>query len=128
MTMASGRRRWQLPRWSGGAAAAAAMAGFFCHGIGDIYGASSGNAAHMRGGPGDGHGVVVATLTFWMRIFSGLVPTCAAMSFLRSPMVSSSFTLTRTFFPSRSLQMISIMALRRDGGGRRKLAAPTKNY
>ena len=27
---------------------------------------------------------------FWMRIFSGLVPICAATSFLRSPMVSSS--------------------------------------
>ena len=60
---------------------------------------------------GVGGGEVAATLTFWMRIFSGLVPTCAAMSFLRSPMVSSSFTLTRTFFPSRSLQMTSIMAL-----------------
>lgn len=34
---------------------------------------------------------------FWMRIFSGLVPTCAAMSFLRSPIVSSSLHFTLTY-------------------------------
>jgi len=33
---------------------------------------------------------------FWIRIFSGRVPVCAATSFLRSPMVSSSLHLTRT--------------------------------
>jgi len=33
---------------------------------------------------------------FWMRIFSGRVPVCAATSFLRSPMVSSSLQRQRT--------------------------------
>eukprot|EP00001_Collodictyon_triciliatum_P056865 10133_5 len=36
---------------------------------------------------------------FWRRIFSARVPVCAAMSFLRSPIVSSALHLTRTFFP-----------------------------
>jgi hypothetical protein len=36
---------------------------------------------------------------FWMRSFSGRVPVCAATSFFRSPMVSSSLHLTRIFFP-----------------------------
>ena len=44
-------------------------------------------------------------------IFSGLVPTWAAMSFFKSPTVSSSLHFTRTFFPNRSLQITSIMAL-----------------
>lgn len=39
---------------------------------------------------------------FWMRIFSGLVPTCAAMSFLRSPIVSSSLHFTLTFRTART--------------------------
>ena len=43
------------------------------------------------------------------RIFSGLVPTCAAINFFRSPMVSSSLHFTLTFFPSRSLQITSII-------------------
>lgn len=42
-------------------------------------------------------------------IFSGRVPTCAAINFFRSPIVSSSLHFTRTFFPRRSLQMTSII-------------------
>ena len=38
---------------------------------------------------------------FWMRSFSGRVPVCAATSFFRSPMVSSSLHLTRIFLPWR---------------------------
>ena len=38
-----------------------------------------------------------------------LVPVCAAMSFLRSPTVSSSLHLTLTFLPSRSFTVISII-------------------
>lgn len=34
-----------------------------------------------------------------MRSFSGRVPVCAATSFFKSPMVSSSLHLTRIFFP-----------------------------
>ncbi len=43
------------------------------------------------------------------RIFSGLVPVCAATSFFKSPMVSSSLHFTRIFFPRRSLRITSIM-------------------
>ena len=42
------------------------------------------------------------------RIFSGLVPVCAATSFSRSQMVSSSLHFTRIFFPRRSLGITSI--------------------
>ena len=55
---------------------------------------------------------------FWMRIFSGRVPVCAASSFFRSPTVSSSLHLTRIFFPSRSLHM----TCQRDGERARKRA------
>lgn len=40
------------------------------------------------------------TYHFWILSFSGRVPNCAAANFLRSPIVSSSLHLTRTFFPS----------------------------
>ena len=43
-------------------------------------------------------------------IFSGLVPVCAATSFFKSPIVSSSLHLTLTFFPSLSLRMTSIIS------------------
>ena len=54
---------------------------------------------------------------FCRRIFSGRVPICAAISFLRSPTRSSSLHLTRTFLPRRSLAMISIIAAAVGGGG-----------
>nr|XP_037269720.1 uncharacterized protein LOC119161383 [Rhipicephalus microplus] len=46
---------------------------------------------------------------FFKTILSHRVPVCAAMSFFRSPIVSSSLHFTRTFFPSRSLHVISII-------------------
>lgn len=44
---------------------------------------------------------------FLRTILSYLVPVCAAMSFFKSPTVSSGLHFTRTFFPNRSLQVIS---------------------
>ena len=46
---------------------------------------------------------------FWIFNFSGRVPSWAAASFFKSPMVSSSLHFTRTFFPSRSFKTTSIM-------------------
>ncbi|CAN7940800.1 unnamed protein product, partial [Ixodes pacificus] len=53
---------------------------------------------------------------FFSTILSHLVPVCAAISFLRSPTVSSELVhvlrylhFTRTFLPSLSLQVISII-------------------
>lgn len=44
---------------------------------------------------------------FLSTILSQRVPVCAAISFFRSPIVSSGLHLTRTFFPNRSLQVTS---------------------
>ena len=52
------------------------------------------------------------------RIFSGLVPVCAATNFFKSPMVSSSLHFTRIFFPSRSFKTTSIMTICEDGESR----------
>uniref|UniRef100_A0A6B0U819 Putative eukaryotic translation initiation factor 6 eif-6 n=1 Tax=Ixodes ricinus TaxID=34613 RepID=A0A6B0U819_IXORI len=49
---------------------------------------------------------------FFSTILSHLVPVCAAISFLRSPTVSSELHFTRTFLPSLSLQVISIISTR----------------
>jgi len=46
---------------------------------------------------------------FLRTIFSDFVPVWAAISFLRSPIVSSPLHLTRIFFPNRSLHVISII-------------------
>ena len=46
---------------------------------------------------------------FCSRIFSGLVPVCAEISFFKSPTVSSGLHFTRIFFPRRSLHMTSII-------------------
>ncbi|CAD1469947.1 unnamed protein product, partial [Heterotrigona itama] len=40
-------------------------------------------------------------------IFSQCVPVCAAINFFKSPIVSSGLHLTLTFFPRRSLHVIS---------------------
>ena len=49
---------------------------------------------------------------FFKMILSQCVPVCAAINFLRSPIVSSGLHLTRTFFPRRSLHVISIILQR----------------
>ena len=46
-------------------------------------------------------------LYYFVLLFIYLVPVCAATSFFKSPMVSSSLHFTRTFFPRRSLTVIS---------------------
>ncbi|XP_022648694.1 uncharacterized protein LOC111260866 [Varroa jacobsoni] len=46
---------------------------------------------------------------FFRTILSYRVPVCAAISFFRSPTVSSDLHLMRTFLPSRSLHVTSII-------------------
>lgn len=61
---------------------------------------------------------------FWIRILSDRVPVCAATSFFRSPMVSSSLHFTLTFFPSRSFSTTSIIFARLN----LNLRFPNPNY
>lgn len=53
---------------------------------------------------------------FLSTILSQRVPVCAAINFFKSPIVSSGLHLTRTFLPSRSLQVTSnIMEVQGEG-------------
>ena len=54
---------------------------------------------------------IIKSKTNHYRIFSGLVPVCAATNFFKSPIVSSSLHFTRIFFPKRSFKITSIICI-----------------
>ena len=57
------------------------------------------------------HQIIESKTNHYYRIFSGLVPVCAATNFFKSPMVSSSLHFTRIFFPKRSFKITSIICI-----------------